>query len=125
MEESVLSGKGHRFENIPRDTWEKHVMLESQHMPAVLDFMTKEHHLVRNLVVKEIARTGKPVSPEEISVTLATPKSKIIALLDDLERNLFFLVRDDAGKVTWAFPVTTAKTPHQMTFNTGEKIHAA
>jgi len=49
----------------------------------------------------------------------------VTAILDDLERNLFFLVRDARGDVSWAFPVTAEKTPHKLTFNTGERPHAA
>ena len=125
MAETVLVGKGPHFEEIHRDSWEKKVTIESQHIPAVLDFMTKDHHLVRNLVVKEIARLEKPVSPEGISAKLGMPQSMVTAILDDLERNLFFLVRDARGDVSWAFPVTAEKTPHKLTFNTGERPHAA
>ena len=125
MVENVLLGKGRHFKEIPRNPWEKKVAIESQHIPAVLDFMTKEHHLVRNLVVEEIVRKEKPVSPEGISEKLDMSQSKVIAILDDLERNLFFLVRDSRGDVSWAFPVTAEKTPHKLTFNTGERPHAA
>ena len=125
MAEKVLLGKGRHFEEIPRDSWEEKAAIEAQHIPAVLDFMTKDHHLVRNLVVKEIARQEKPVSPEGISTKLDMPQSKVTAILDDLERNLFFLVRDSKGEVSWAFPVTAEKTPHKLTFNTGERPHAA
>jgi hypothetical protein len=125
MAENVILGKGRHFKTIPRDSWEKQVAIESQHIPAVLDFMTKEHHLVRNLVVKEIARKGKPVSPEAIAEKLAMSPSKVIGILDDLEKNLFFLVRNDRGNASWAFPVTAEKTPHKLTFDTGEKPHAA
>jgi hypothetical protein len=120
-----MLGKGDRFENLPQETWKKHVVMESQHIPAVLDFMTDEHHLVRNLVVKKIARTGSPVSPAEISEILTLPQTKVLDLLDELEKNLFFLVRDSAGNVSWAFPVTAEKTPHKLTSDTGEKINAA
>ena len=125
MAEKVLLGKGRHFEEIPRKSWEEEVAIRSQHIPAVLDFMTKDHHLVRNLVVKEIARLEKPVSPEGISAKLGMPQSMVTAILDDLERNLFFLVRDARGDVSWAFPVTAEKTPHKLTFNTGERPHAA
>jgi len=125
MAERVLSGKGRHFEEIPRDSWEEKVAIESQHIPAVLDFMTKDHHLIRNLVVEEIARMERPISAGEISKKLDMPHSRVIAILDDLERNLFFLVRDSRGYVSWAFPVTAEKTPHKLTFNTGERPHAA
>jgi hypothetical protein len=125
MAEKVLLGKDRHFEEIPRDSWEEEVAIGSQHIPAVLDFTTKDHHLVRNLVVEEIARLEKPISAKGISEKLDMPHSKVIAILDDLERNLFFLVRDSRGDVSWAFPVTAEKTPHKLTFNTGERPHAA
>jgi hypothetical protein len=46
-------------------------------------------------------------------------------LLDDLERSLFFLVRDHRGNVSWAFPVSSDRTPHRLRFSTGERIFAA
>ena len=125
MAEKVLLGKGRHFEEIPRDSWEEKVAIESQHIPAVLDFMTKDHHLVRNLVVEEIARTQRPISAGGISAKLDMPHAKVTAILDDLEKNLFFLVRGSSGAVTWAFPVTAETTPHKLTFNTGERPHAA
>jgi hypothetical protein len=125
MVQKVLVGKGRHFEEIPRDSWEEEVAIRSQHIQAVLDVMTKDHHLVRNLVVEEIARMEKPISAEEISEKLDMLNSKVITILDDLERNLFFLVRDSQGDISWAFPVTAETTPHKLTFNTGERPHAA
>jgi hypothetical protein len=46
-------------------------------------------------------------------------------ILDDLERNLFFLVRNAAGAVSWAFPVTADRTPHKLTISTGERLYGA
>ena len=42
MAEKVILGKGCHFEEIPRDSWEEKVAIESQHIPAVLDFMTMD-----------------------------------------------------------------------------------
>ncbi len=125
MSKSVLMGKGRGFESLPEDTWKEHVVLESKHIPAVLDFMTREHHLVRYFVVEEIARTAKPVAPDSISATLGISMSTVSAILNDLEKNLFFLVRDRKGHVIWAFPVTAEMTPHKLTFDSGEKLYAA
>ena len=49
----------------------------------------------------------------------------MVHLLDDLEKHLFFLVRDRGGNVSWAFPVTSDRTPHRLRFSTGERIFAA
>ena len=79
----------------------------------------------RNFVVRELPRTGKPIPPELISDELNLPLSKITEILDDLEKNLFFLVRNEQGEISWAFPVTADKTPHRLTFSTGERLNAA
>ena len=90
MTEKILAGKGRHFEEIPRKSWEEEVAIRSQHIPAVLDFMTRDHHRIRNLVVEEIARRERPISARGISEKLDMPHSKVSAILDDLENNLFF-----------------------------------
>jgi hypothetical protein len=87
--------------------------------------MSEEHHLVRYFVVRELPRTGKPMRPEFISQSLKLPVVRVNTILDELERNLFFLVQNSQGAVTWAFPVTVEKTPHELTFSTGERLHSA
>ena len=47
------------------------------------------------------------------------------AALAELERRLFFLVRNRVGEVSWAFPVTAEVTPHQLTFPSGERRYGA
>ena len=125
MKENVLIGEGHRFTEIPRATWEHHVAQSPQDISNILGFMTEAHHLIRYFVVRELPRIGKPITPEKISEELDIPLSKTTEILDDLERNLFFLVRNGQGHISWAFPVTVDKTPHQLTFSTGEKLNAA
>jgi hypothetical protein len=36
-----------------------------------------------------------------------------------------FICRNDEGMAVWAYPVTVEKTPHRLTFSTGEQIYAA
>ena len=91
-----------------------------------LTFMTPRHHAVRNLVVRELPRNhGRPLSPAQIASALALNVELVISILDDLERRLFFLVRDGRGNVSWAFPVTSDPTPHRLRFGTGESIFGA
>jgi hypothetical protein len=125
MKENVLLSAGQMFTEIPRETWEQHVEQTPKDIAKTLSFMTKAHHLIRNFVVRELPRIGKPLSPELISAELNLPLSKTVEILDELEKNLFFLVRNEHGEVTWAFPVTADKTPHRMTFSTGERLNAA
>jgi len=92
----------------------------------VLAFMTPQHHAVRNYVVRELPRNqGRPLSPAQIARSLRLDARLTVQLLDDLEKHLFFLVRDGRGDVTWAFPVTSERTPHALRFGTGERIFGA
>ncbi len=109
----------------PKETWEQHVEQAPKDISKMLSFMTKTHHLIRYFVVKELPHIEKPIPPELISEELKMSFSRTTKILDDLERNLFFLVRNGQGEVSWAFPVTADKTPHHLTFSTGERLNAA
>jgi hypothetical protein len=87
--------------------------------------MTQAHHLVRNFVVKELAMRGQPIEPKLIGETLKLGMDQVNHILDELEVKLFFLVRNDEGAVSWAYPVTVETTPHRLTFKSGEHLYAA
>lgn len=125
MKESVLSVAESQFAEIPTDLWKEHVRQRAKEIPKVLGFMTEDHHRVRYFVVKDLPRIGKPIPPELIAEELSLSLSKTTKILDELENNLFFLVRNEIGEVLWAFPVTADQTPHRLTFSTGESINAA
>ena len=125
MKEYVLLSAGQLITEIPRETWEQHVEQAPTDIAKTLNFMTDVHHLIRYFVVRELPRFGKPLSPEMISEKLNLSLSETNKILDELEKKLFFLVRNEDGEVTWAFPVTVDKTPHRMTFDTGERPNAA
>ena len=120
MDKSLLLGLGRHTVSIPRWIWQRQVRGEAQ-----LAFMTEEHHRIRNHVVVEIPRAGGALSPESIAAALQTPLDRVVAVLDDLEKHMTFLFRDQQGAVEWAYPVTAAETPHLIRFSTGERIHAA
>ncbi len=125
MSETVLLGQGRHITELPRNAWEADLSQVPQHSETRLGFMSEEHHLVRNFVVRELPSTGKPMQPEFISQSLKLPLVRVNTILDELERNLFFLVRNSQGAVMWAFPVTVEKTPHHLTFSTGERLYSA
>jgi hypothetical protein len=87
--------------------------------------MSAAHHLVRNFVVRELPRTQQPLQPDFISQRLELPLTQVNTLLDELEKNLFFLVRNSLGAVSWAYPVSVEKTPHELLFSTGERLYGA
>src|SRR6516162_5022377 len=74
---------------------------------------------------REIRRQRSPISPLGIANVTGLDLGKVSIILSDLERNLFFLVRDPNGNVSWAFPVTTSVTPHKLKFSTGDNIFGA
>ena len=125
MNETILMGRGRQITRIPRKEWERHLSQVSQHSEARLGFMSEEHHLLRYFVVRELPRTGAPIQPEFISQELELPLAQVNAIIDELERNLFFLVRNEQGAVSWAYPVTVDNTPHHLAFSTGERLYAA
>ncbi len=123
----VLLGRGSQIREVPRAMWEEHVAQarNPEHSQARLGFMTPAHHRVRYFAVRELAKRGRPLSPEEISAALMLPFEQVQVILEELERHLVFLVRNEAGAVAWAYPVTVEPTPHRLEFSSGERLYAA
>jgi hypothetical protein len=122
---TILLGRGRQIINIPQEVWEAHLSQAPQHVDDRQGFMSESHQLVRYFVVKELPRIGKPLEPEYISQQLNMPLGQTISILDDLEKHLTFLYRNGAGSVSWAYPVTVDKTPHEITFRSGERLYGA
>jgi hypothetical protein len=125
MKDALLLGLGRHMIPIPRAIWRRQVAKAAPRVTAALGFMSAEHHLVRNFAVSELPRIGKPLSPELIAQRLDLPEARVRIILEDLEKHLTFLFRNEQGAVAWAYPVTADQTPHRVTFSTGEQIHAA
>ena len=125
MHESILVGQGHQISFLPREQWEHHLAQVPEHGKKRLSFMSETHHLIRNYVVRRLPQAGKPINPADISVDLDLNVEAVAGILDELEQELFFLVRNRRGAVSWAFPVTVETTPHRMTFESGEQVFAA
>lgn len=120
MDDSLLLGLWRCTLPVPRAVWQRMVRGD-----ANLAFMSAEHHAVRNYVVRELPRLGKPMPPALLSHELGLSPDRVGAILDDLERHMTFLFRNWDGDVVWAYPVTADATPHRVTFSTGERINAA
>lgn len=125
MIEQVLIGQGDSIREIPRPVWERGLRKVPDHAQNRLDFMSEDHHRIRRLAVLDLARRGKPLSPEYFVERLDLARGRVVEILDELERRLFFLVRNSEGAVSWAYPVTVDRTPHRLTFSTGERLHGA
>jgi hypothetical protein len=125
MNELVLLGTGNQILSISQTRWEEQVARAPEHVAKRLNFMSATHHRVRYFVVKEIIRLGRPLSPVYIAEKLGLPQHQVATILEELERHLFFLTRNDSGAVAWAYPVTAEPTPHQVVFSSGERVFAA
>lgn len=120
LDDSLLLGVWRYMLPIPRPIWQSQV-----HGEAQLGFMSDEHHRVRDFAVLELPRVGKPLPPESIAQALDLPPAQVAGILDDLEKHMTFLFRNEQGAVTWAYPVTVDRTPHHVSFGTGEQVYAA
>ena len=125
MNNHVLVGIGREIQSAADNVFLKSVKSLPTRMATRLAFMTREHHTVRDFVVRELPRQERSLSPSEIARVIGLTKERVSAIVAELEQNLFFLVRDSDGNVSWAFPVTTSRTPHRLTFSTEEKIFGA
>jgi len=125
MSGTILEGEGARIVRRSDAAWRRALERAPERSAARLSFMTAEHHLVRDFVVREMPGRSSPIRPAEIGRRLGLTRTAVERILSDLDRNLFFLVRDVAGGVEWAYPVTTARTPHRLRFSTGERIFGA
>jgi hypothetical protein len=123
---TLLVGSGQEITRVP-DTELKAAMAKlPERFATRLAFMTPEHHLVRNFAVRELPyENGNPIKVDRMAATLGLPIAKVHHIVEDLERHLFFLVRNSAGEISWAFPVTSESTPHRLQFSTGERAHGA
>ena len=120
MDDQLLLGLWRCVLPIPPQIWQRVVKGDS-----ALDFMSADHHRVRNLVVEFLPRIGKPLTPKWISDKLKIPLPVVSEILNELERKMTFLFRNPDEAVTWAYPVTVDQTPHQVSFSSGEQIYAA
>lgn len=125
MKNKIMIGLWRFILNVPPSLWEKRTLKAKEKLATEFGFMSGEHRSVHHFVVRELPYVGKPLHPENISDRLGLPIDRVNAILDDLQEHMTFLFRNDQGEVVWAYPVTVDKTPHHVTFNTGEQLYAA
>ena len=125
MSEHILVGRGKEILRHPAEAFRQHLEAALETRSPRLAFMTREHHQVRDAVVTEIPRVGRPLAPELIAEKTGLALARVAPILDDLESHLFFLVRNRQGAVSWAFPVTSDPTSHRLDLSTGETTYAA
>jgi len=121
----ISIGKGKELESISDDAFLNAMNRLPEHMAQRLAFMSRDHHTVRDFVVREMPRQNQPLSPRQIASVTALDASRVSTILSELEKNLFFLVRNPEGNVSWAFPVTTDRTAHRLSFSSGDRTYGA
>lgn len=125
MSDSVLTGRGELITEVPLSDWASALRDAPKLIGRRLEFMSAEHHAVRNFVVRELPGHGRPISIGVISRALGLSRERTAEIVGDLEVNLFFLARPDRPEISWAFPVTVDETGHRLLFSTGERLDAA
>jgi hypothetical protein len=125
MEEKILLGRAQQILEMSAADWKEHLSQIPLHSQDRLNFMTGEHQQVRYFAVKELVYRQKPLEPDYIAEKLQLPLEVVQDILDKLERELFFLVRDEQNAVAWAYPVTVEPTPHRLKFSSGEQLYGA
>jgi hypothetical protein len=125
VDEKVLLGRGKQILEIPEAEWKQHLEHTPEHNREMLRFMTEQHQRIRYFAVSELMKTGKPLTPEFISEGLKLSLGQVKTILEELEKKLFFLARNEQGEVAWAYPVTVEPTPHRLFFSSGERLYGA
>ena len=69
--------------------------------------------------------SGMPLSLEYLAQALEMSRQKVQTIVEDLEKRKTFMYRYNSEAINWAYPVTVDKTPHHITFSTGEEVNAA
>ena len=125
MSNNLMTGVWRLMLNVPPFLWEKQIKVARKKILNELTFMSAEHRQVHHFAVRELPGIARPLTPEQISESMGMPVDRVRSILDDLEKHMTFLFRDDSGAVIWAYPVTFEKTPHHLSFSSGEHIYAA
>lgn len=105
---------------IPDPVWRRRIKKERLEITESLGFMSKEHHTIRNYTVRELPEVGRPLPLESISSGTGISERRTLPILDELEKALTFLYRNDSGEVSWAYPVTSVNTPHLVKSTDGD-----
>ena len=125
MSNKLMLGLWRYIIKVPPSLWEKQIAKGKRKFEKERGFLSEEYRLIHHFVVRELPCKSKPLSPEFISDELGFSLDRVKNALDYLEQRMTFLHRNRKGDVVWAYPVTVDKTPHRITFNTGEKLYAA
>jgi hypothetical protein len=125
MRNKLMAGVWRYMLGVPPFLWQKQIKKAVQKVKRSTRFMSPEQRSVHHFAVRELPRFSAPVSPEQVAGELGLTLERVTEVLEDLEKRLTFLCRNEKGEVIWAYPVTVEKTPHSITFGSGERLYAA
>jgi len=125
MRNKLMMGLWRYIFNVPSFLWKKQIAMATKKFEKEHRFMTRAHRRVHHFVVRELPHLGRPMEPGYIAKNLNLPVDQVNTILDDLETHMTFLFKNEHSEVVWAYPLTVEKTPHQVTFQTGETLYAA
>lgn len=125
MSNKLMLGLWRYVINVPPMVWQRQIQKGKQRFEREYGKMSRDVRKVHHFVVKELPRAGRPLPAATVSANLGLSLDQVGSALDYLEKRMTYLYRNPAGEVLWAYPVTVAKTPHRITFDTGEKLYAA
>jgi len=125
MEEHILFGRDRDLMEIPSKGWKHFIDDAPERSKEFHPDITLEHLQVRNYAIETLALTGEALQPSTIERAFNKSKKRVEKILDDLQRNLVFIARDNQGAVTWAHPVTVEPTPHRLHLPGGKAFFAS
>lgn len=79
-------GAGREIRRVPNDAFTQGIQGLPVRMTSRLAFMTSDHHLVRDFVVREMPRQRNPIPLPAIANAIGLDLQKVSILLSNLER---------------------------------------
>ncbi len=125
MGNSLLTGIWRTMVRVPPFLWEKQIEKARRRVKKSTRFMSLDHQRVHHYAVRKLPRFGRPIPAEMVARELAMSEEHAVDILSDLEKHMTFLCRNEQGHIIWAYPVTVEKTPHRISFDSGERLYAA
>jgi hypothetical protein len=125
MKNHLMLGLWRYIINVPPFLWQKQIAKGKRKFEKEHGSLSEEYRQIHHFVVRKLPFDSKPLTPELISDELGFSVDRVKNALDYLEKRMTFLYRNSNGDVVWAYPVTVDRTPHRITFNTGERLYAA
>jgi hypothetical protein len=122
--ETVHLGVGKRLVPVPEFIFRTMLKRDVKKL-AGRPALEPDQRRVQHFAVREIPRRRHAITPETFAAELDLPLQEVLQILDELERRMTFLCRRAGEDVSWAYPVTSDETPHQVRIDGGAAFSAA